>query len=120
MLGPLLAVEVGMGENILILAFVVIVIGGIGSIRGAFAGALVVGIVDTLGPDPAADVPARRAAAGDGCQSGSLARLHPHLRPDGRGAVLAATRVVPGARRVMRSVLEHPLHAKIALAGLLH
>jgi branched-chain amino acid transport system permease protein len=49
MLGPLLAVEVGMGENILILAFVVIVIGGIGSIRGAFAGALVVGIVDTLG-----------------------------------------------------------------------
>jgi branched-chain amino acid transport system permease protein len=49
MLGPLLAVEVGMGESILILAFVVIVIGGIGSIRGAFAGALVVGIVDTLG-----------------------------------------------------------------------
>ncbi|MFN0038699.1 MAG: branched-chain amino acid ABC transporter permease [Burkholderiales bacterium] len=49
MLGPLLAVQVGMGENILILAFVVIVIGGIGSIRGAFAGALVVGIVDTLG-----------------------------------------------------------------------
>ena len=49
MLGPLLAVQVGMGENILILAFVVIVIGGIGSIRGAFAGALLVGIVDTLG-----------------------------------------------------------------------
>ncbi len=49
MLGPLLAVEVGMGEGILILAFVVIVIGGIGSIRGALAGALLVGIVDTLG-----------------------------------------------------------------------
>jgi branched-chain amino acid transport system permease protein len=49
MLGPILAVQVGMGENILILAFVVIVIGGIGSIRGAFVGALLVGVVDTGG-----------------------------------------------------------------------
>lgn len=49
MLGPLLAVQVGMGENILILAFVVIVIGGIGSIRGALIGSLLVGAVDTLG-----------------------------------------------------------------------
>jgi branched-chain amino acid transport system permease protein len=48
MLGPLLAVQVGMGENILILAFVVVVIGGIGSIRGAFVGALLIGLVDTL------------------------------------------------------------------------
>jgi branched-chain amino acid transport system permease protein len=49
LLGPLLAVQVGMGENILILAFVVIVIGGVGSIRGALVGALLVGFVDTLG-----------------------------------------------------------------------
>ncbi|HWA37231.1 MAG TPA: branched-chain amino acid ABC transporter permease [Burkholderiales bacterium] len=49
MLAPLLAVQVGMGENILILAFVVIVIGGIGSVRGALIGALLVGIVDTIG-----------------------------------------------------------------------
>ncbi|HET7198762.1 MAG TPA: branched-chain amino acid ABC transporter permease [Burkholderiales bacterium] len=49
MLGPILAVQVGMGENILILAFVVIVIGGIGSIRGALVGSLLVGIVDTSG-----------------------------------------------------------------------
>jgi branched-chain amino acid transport system permease protein len=49
MLGPIFAVQVGMGENILILAFVVIVIGGIGSIRGALVGALLVGIVDTAG-----------------------------------------------------------------------
>jgi branched-chain amino acid transport system permease protein len=49
MLGPLLAVQVGMGESILILAFVVVVIGGIGSIRGAFVGALLVGMTDTLG-----------------------------------------------------------------------
>jgi branched-chain amino acid transport system permease protein len=49
MLGPLLAVQVGMGEGILILAFVVIVIGGIGSIRGALVGSLLVGLVDTAG-----------------------------------------------------------------------
>ncbi len=49
MAGPIYAVEVGMGEHILILTFVVIVIGGIGSIRGALVGALLVGLVDTLG-----------------------------------------------------------------------
>ncbi len=49
MLGPLLAVQVGMGESILILAFVVIVIGGIGSIRGALVGSILVGMVDTVG-----------------------------------------------------------------------
>ncbi len=46
---PLVSVEPGMGENLLILAFVVIVIGGVGSIRGAFVAALIVGLVDTLG-----------------------------------------------------------------------
>jgi branched-chain amino acid transport system permease protein len=49
LLGPLLAVQVGMGESVLILAFVVIVIGGIGSIWGAFVGSLLVGFVDTFG-----------------------------------------------------------------------
>ena len=49
LLGPVLAVQVGMGENILIQAFVVVVIGGIGSVRGALVGALLVGMVDTLG-----------------------------------------------------------------------
>jgi branched-chain amino acid transport system permease protein len=49
MAGPILAVEAGMGENILILTFVVIVIGGMGSIRGALVGAMLVGMVDTLG-----------------------------------------------------------------------
>jgi branched-chain amino acid transport system permease protein len=46
---PILSVEPGMGDQVLILAFVVIVIGGIGSIRGAFVAALLVGLVDTLG-----------------------------------------------------------------------
>ena len=49
MAGPIYAVQVGMGENILILAFVVIVVGGIGSVRGALVGAILVGLVDTLG-----------------------------------------------------------------------
>ena len=49
MQAPILTVQIGMGENILILAFVVIIIGGIGSIRGAFVAAIVVGLIDTLG-----------------------------------------------------------------------
>ncbi|PXW55635.1 amino acid/amide ABC transporter membrane protein 1 (HAAT family) [Chelatococcus asaccharovorans] len=49
MVTPILSVEPGMGDNVLILAFVVIVIGGIGSVRGAFLAALLIGVVDTLG-----------------------------------------------------------------------
>jgi branched-chain amino acid transport system permease protein len=49
MAGPVLSVEPGMGEPMLILAFVVIVIGGIGSVRGAFVASIMVGIVNTLG-----------------------------------------------------------------------
>ena len=49
MVGALQSVQVGMGEPVLILAFVVIVIGGIGSIKGALVGAVLVGVTDTLG-----------------------------------------------------------------------
>lgn len=49
LVGAIQSVQVGMGEPVLILAFVVIVIGGIGSIKGAMAGALLVGVVDTMG-----------------------------------------------------------------------
>lgn len=49
MVGALQSVQVGMGEPVLILAFVVIVIGGIGSIKGALFGAILVGVVDTMG-----------------------------------------------------------------------
>ncbi len=49
MAGPILSVQSGMGEPILILTLVVIVTGGIGSIRGAFYGAILVGVVDTIG-----------------------------------------------------------------------
>ena len=49
MAAPILAVQPGMGDNIIITVLVVIVIGGIGSVRGAFFGALIIGIVDTAG-----------------------------------------------------------------------
>lgn len=49
LIGAIQSVEVGMGEPVLILAFVVIVIGGIGSVKGAFVGAVLVGLTDTLG-----------------------------------------------------------------------
>ncbi len=49
LMGPISAVQIGMGEDIMIPALVVIVIGGIGSVRGAFVAALLVGLVDTAG-----------------------------------------------------------------------
>ena len=49
MQAPILTVQIGMGENILILAFVVIIIGGIGSIRGALVASIFVGLIDTMG-----------------------------------------------------------------------
>lgn len=49
LVGALQSVQVGMGEPVMILAFVVIVIGGIGSVKGALIGALLIGVVDTMG-----------------------------------------------------------------------
>jgi branched-chain amino acid transport system permease protein len=56
MAAPILSVEPGMGDNLLILAFVVIVIGGTGSVFGAFVAALLVGIVETVGKGAAPDL----------------------------------------------------------------
>ena len=78
MAGPLSSVEVGMGENLLILCFVCIVIGGIGSIRGALVGALAVGIFDTMGraflPDLLGQFldPASASGIGSGLSSMSI------------------------------------------------
>ncbi len=75
LVGTIQSVQVGMGEPVLILAFVVIVIGGIGSIRGALVGALLVGLTDTLGkvllPVAFATVmePARAGAVGSALAS---------------------------------------------------
>lgn len=49
MAGPIFSVQSGMGESVLITTLVVIVIGGIGSVTGAFYAALIVGVVDTMG-----------------------------------------------------------------------
>jgi branched-chain amino acid transport system permease protein len=56
MIAPILSVEPGMGDSVLILAFVVIVNGGIGSMRGAFIAALLIGLVDTLGRSFSIDI----------------------------------------------------------------
>ena len=107
MVAPILSVEPGMGDQILILAFVVIVIGGIGSIRGAFVAALLVGVIDTLGPllhdRRAAPVPGPQHRARD--RPG--ARLHGDLSADGRRAGGAPGRPVPGqGTRLMRPQLR--------------
>jgi branched-chain amino acid transport system permease protein len=49
MISPITEASIGMGNQIIIVAFVVIIIGGIGSIKGAFIAALIVGLIDTMG-----------------------------------------------------------------------
>src|SRR5260221_4815776 len=57
MQAPILTVQIGMGENILILAFVVIIIGGIGSIRRAFIAAVLVRLIGSIGRAFLPDIP---------------------------------------------------------------
>ncbi|HBF31594.1 branched-chain amino acid ABC transporter permease [Rhizobium sp.] len=47
MMGPVLSVQVGMGEQILLPTFVVVVIGGVGSVKGAFVAGIALGLLDT-------------------------------------------------------------------------
>ena len=86
MAAPILSVSPGMGDKIIIIAFVVVVIGGIGSIKGAFVGALLVGLMDCLRQDPVSE-----------------RELAHHLRADGAGPGLAAGGTVREAR-AMRPV----------------
>ncbi|KJS12240.1 MAG: ABC transporter permease [Hoeflea sp. BRH_c9] len=76
LIGAIQSVQIGMGEPVLILAFVVIVIGGIGSIRGALVAALIVGLVDTMGrfllPTLLANVMEASAARGVGSALASM------------------------------------------------
>ena len=96
MVAPILSVEPGMGDQILILAFVVIVIGGIGSIRGAFVAALLVGVIDTLGRSFMTDMLRLFLAPQHGARDRAGARLHGDLSADGGRARSAAGRPVPG------------------------
>ena len=95
MIAPILSVEPGMGDTILILAFVVIVIGGIGSIRGAFLAALIIGLVDTLGRSFAVDILRTVHGALAGAHRRARDRLDADLSADGAGAVLPPRRPVP-------------------------
>ncbi|AKI02072.1 branched-chain amino acid ABC-type transport system, permease component [Hoeflea sp. IMCC20628] len=76
LIGAIQSVQIGMGEPVLILAFVVIVIGGIGSIKGALVAALIVGLVDTMGrfllPTLLAQVMEASAARGVGSAVASM------------------------------------------------
>ena len=96
MVAPILSVEPGMGDQILILAFVVIVIGGIGSIRGAFVAALLVGVIDTLGRSFMTDALRLFLAPSTARVDRPGARLDGDLSADGRRPRRAAGRPVPG------------------------
>ena len=98
MQAPILTVQIGMGENILILAFVVIIIGGIGSIRGAFVASIFVGAGRYHRPG----LPAGSAQAVSQFRRGihrrSRSVVDADLYPDGGGVGAAARRTVSGGR----------------------
>jgi branched-chain amino acid transport system permease protein len=94
LVGALQSVQVGMGEPVLILAFVVIVIGGIGSIRGALVAALIVGLVDTLGRFLLPTLAVGRHGSLGRARRRLGACLDADLSSDGRGAGLQAKGVV--------------------------
>jgi hypothetical protein len=91
--------------QVLILAFVVIVIGGIGSMRGAFLAALLIGLVDTLGPLICDRYPAAGDAALTGPHGRSGHRIDVDLRVDGTGPLFSAFRSVSGTRSRMNQTL---------------
>ena len=95
MVAPILSVEPGMGDNILILAFVVIVIGGIGSIRGAFVAALLVGLVDTSGRSFAPEFAAAVSRPAKASQTGRGDRPHADLHLHGGDSVLPPSGLFP-------------------------
>ena len=96
MQAPILTVQIGMGENILILAFVIIVIGGIGSIRGAFLAAIFVGMIDTLGRAFLPDLLRQVLSGGRGLDRRARAVLDADLSADGDRAGAAAGGAVSG------------------------
>ena len=48
LIAPITEASIGMGNDIIIIAFVVVIVGGIGSVKGAFFAALIIGLIDTL------------------------------------------------------------------------
>ena len=119
MQAPILTVQIGMGENILILAFVIIVIGGIGSIRGAFLAAIFVGMIDTLGraflPDLLRQVLSSAAAS---TAAPALSSMLIYLS-DGDRAGGAAGGAVSGQPAMSVSFNARNVVAALVVAGLL-
>ena len=120
MQAPILTVQIGMGENILIVAFVITVIGGIGSIRGAFIAALLVGFVDTLGRAFFPDLLRLVLSPERGVDRGAGALLHADLPGDGDRPGGAAGRAVPGGPKMsgaltVRNIVVAALLAALAL-----
>ena len=103
MQAPILTVQIGMGENILILAFVVIIIGGIGSIRGAFVAAIIVGLIDTIGRAFLPDLVRIFVSYSAGSSVGPVAVVDDDLHADGGGAGVPAGRSVSGGEQMTRA-----------------
>ena len=95
---PISSVFPGMGNQILIICFVVVVIGGIGSINGALIASLAVGLADTLGKVIAAEYSGHRGLSGDGSHSFVAAPGHRQ-----QGLIRRAQHYAP-ARSVARCV----------------
>ena len=100
MQAPILTVQIGMGENILILAFVVIIIGGIGSIRGAFVASILVGMIDTVGRAFLPDVLKLFLSQRRRLDRGARFVLDADLSGDGGDSGVAAGRSVPGGQQM--------------------
>ena len=100
MQAPILTVQIGMGENILILAFVVIIIGGIGSIRGAFVAAIIVGLIDTIGRAFLPDLVRTFLSYSAGSSARAGAVVDDDLHADGGGAGVPAGGPVPGGEQM--------------------
>jgi len=105
MQAPILTVQIGMGENILILAFVIIVIGGIGSIRGAFMAAILVGMIDTLGRAFLPDLLRKILSSTAASTAAPRALLHADLSADGDRAGVAAGGAVSGQQAMKKLLL---------------
>src|SRR5262249_11343440 len=100
MQAPILTVQIGMGENILILAFVITVIGGIGSIRGAFVAAILVGFIDTLGRAYFTDLLRLAFPKGATATAGPGAFVHADLSADGDRACHSPRGPVSGEQQM--------------------
>src|ERR1700755_46901 len=100
MQAPILTVQIGMGENILILAFVVIIIGGIGSVRGGLVAAIIVGLIDTIGRAFMPDLVRSVMGASAGSSAGpALSSMITYMLM-AVGLVFPPGGVFPGARRL--------------------